>query len=194
MREIIRIAMANGGFVTAAQVASAGIPSARLSDMVKAGELERVQRGVYCLAGEWEDEFLSAQLRFPRGVFSDGTALYLHGYTDRTPFHLTMTFSRSYRATSVRGAGIEVRTCSSDVLGVGLTILRTPYGNEVECYDLERTLCDMLRGHRVVDVQVVSPAIRRYVRGSERDLRKLLEYARLLGVEAKIRNYLEVLL
>ena len=40
----------------------------------------------------------------------------------------------------------------------------------------------------------MSPAIRRYVRGSERDLRKLLEYARLLGVEAKIRNYLEVLL
>lgn len=145
-------------------------------------------------AGGWEDEFLSAQLRFPRGVFSDGTALYLHGYTDRTPFHLTMTFSRSYRATAARGVGIEVRTCSSDVLGLGLTRLRTPYGNEVECYDLERTLCDMLRGHRVVDVQVVSPAIRRYVRSGERDLRKLLEYARLLGVEAKIRNYLEVLL
>lgn len=194
MQAIVDLAQLNGGLVTTAQVVSAGIPRARISDMVKAGELERVQRGVYCLVDAWEDEFLAAQLRFPRGVFSDGTALYLHGYTDRTPFRLTMTFPRSYRATKAREAGIEVRTCADEVLDLGLATIETSYGNEVRAYDLERTLCDIVRGQRVVDAQVVNPAMKQYARSGEKDVQKLLGYARALGVERKIRNYLEVLL
>lgn len=194
MQSIVDLAQSNGGLVTTAQVVCAGIPRARISDMVEAGELVRVQRGVYCLADAWEDEFLAAQFRFPKGVFSDGTALYLHGYTDRTPFQLTMTFPRSYRATKAREAGIEVRTCADDVLDLGLTAEKTGYGNAVRVYDLERTLCDIVRGQRVVDVQVVNPAMKQYVRSSGRDVQKLLGYARALGVERKIRNYLEVLL
>ncbi|WP_172135354.1 type IV toxin-antitoxin system AbiEi family antitoxin domain-containing protein [Adlercreutzia sp. ZJ473] len=193
-KEILDIAEAGGGMVTTAQVVAAGIPRARITDMVRSGVLERVQRGVYCLAGSWEDEFLATQLRFPKGVFSDGTALYLHDSTDRTPFRLTMTFPRSYRATSAREAGIEVRTCADAVLGLGLSTLGTPYGNEVRAYDLERTLCDLVRGRSVVDAQVFNPAIKQYVRSKDRDIQKLLEYARALGVEGKIRGYLEVLL
>nr|WP_315522441.1 type IV toxin-antitoxin system AbiEi family antitoxin domain-containing protein [Olegusella massiliensis] len=194
MQAIVDLAQSNGGLVTTAQVVGAGIPRARISDMVKAGELERVRRGVYCLADAWEDECLAAQLRFPKGVFSDGTALYLHGYTDRTPLRLTMCFPRSYRATKAREEGIEVRTCADEVLDLGLATIKTGYGNEVRAYDLERTLCDIVRGQRVVDVQVVNPAMKRYVRSGGRDVQKLLGYARELGVEKKVRNYLEVLL
>ena len=194
VQAIVNLAESSGGLVTTAQVVGAGIPRVRISDMVKAGELERVQRGVYRLVGAWEDEFLVAQLRFPRGILSDETALYLHGYTDRAPFQLTMTFPRSYGATKAREAGIEVRTCADEVLGLGLTTIRTPYGNEVNAYDLERALCDIVRGRRVVDMQVVNPAMKQYVRSGERDVQKLLGYARALGVEKKIRNYLEVLL
>lgn len=194
MQDVLEIAHSQGGLVTTSQVEDAGIPRARISDMVRSGELVRVQRGVYCLTDAWEDEFLATQLRFPKGIFSDATALYLNGYTDRTPFVLTMAFPRSYSATKAREAGIEVRTCADDVLDLGLTTLKTPYGNEVRAYDLERTLCDMLRGRQDVDVQLVNPAMHRYVRSNNKDIQKLLEYASALGVEKKIRNYLEVLL
>lgn len=194
MKEIVELARANGGLVTTAQVVAAGIPRARISDMVKTGDLDRVQRGVYCLADAWEDEFLAAQLRFPKGVYSDETALYLHGFSDRTPLTLTMTFPRSYRATKVRESGIQVRTCADDVLSLGLVTVKTDYGNDVQAYDLERTLCDLQRGQRVVDTQLVNPAMKQYVQGEEKDIQKLLQYARALGVEKKIRNYLGVLL
>lgn len=194
MQGILELAQGYGGLITTAQVADAGIPRARISDMVKSDELVRVQRGVYCLPDAWEDEFLATQLRFPKGIFSDGTALYLLGYTDRTPFKLSMTFPRSYRATKAREAGIEVRTCADDVLDLGLTTLKTPYGNEVEGYDLERTLCDMLRGRQDVDVQMLNPAMQQYVKSDGKNIQKLLEYAFALGVERKMRNYLEVLL
>ena len=72
--------------------------------------------------------------------------------------------------------------------------MTTQHGNVVRAYDLERTLCDLVRGQRMVDAQIVTPAMQTYVRSSKRDFVKLIEYARKLGVERKIRNYLEVLL
>ncbi len=191
---IADIAFKHGGLITSKQVTDAGISRSRLSEMVRSGQIERVEYGVYRLPDAWEDEFKVAQLRFPRGVFSDGTALFLHGFTDLTPERLTMTFSRSYNATKARTAGIEVRTCSNDVLDLGVAIVRTPYGNEVRSYDLERTLCDIVRGQKTVDIQIVNPAMKAYARMKGKSLAKLFEYARALGVEKKIRNYMEVLL
>ena len=59
---------------------------------------------------------------------------------------------------------------------------------------LDEALCGIVRGQRAVDSQVVAPAMRKYAASRKRDPVKLLGYARRLGVEAKIRNYLEVLL
>ncbi len=128
------------------------------------------------------------------GVFSDDTALFLHGMTDRAPFSLVMTFPRSYNATGARKAGITCRTCANGVLDLGLRELKTPNGNMVRAYDLERTLCDIVRGQKVVDAQLVTPAMQAYARKPDRDPAKLMRYAKVLGVERKMRTYLEILL
>lgn len=80
------------------------------------------------------------------------------------------------------------------MLALGAIELKTSYGNVVRAYDLERTLCDLVRGQGTSDAQVVTPAMQAYVRRKERDPMKLLGYARTLGVERKIRTYLTVLL
>lgn len=114
--------------------------------------------------------------------------------TDRVPFSLTMTFPRSYNTTRAKSAGIICRSCADVVLELGICQVTTSYGNAVRAYDLERTLCDLMRGQAVIDDQVVSPAMQAYVRRSDRDPVKLTDYARALGVEGKIRTYLKVLL
>lgn len=194
MTDIVEIAKKNNGYVSSAQVTSAGIPRRLLSDAVASGELVQVERGLYALPDTWEDRLYVAQHRFARGIFSDETALYLHGMTDRAPFSLTMTFPRSYNAKSAREAGIVCRTCGNDVLGLGRCEVTTQYGNAVKAYDVERTLCDIVRGQKVVDSQVVVPAMRAYAASRDRNVSKLMDYARRLGVEPKIRGYMEVLL
>ena len=191
---VLEIANSHNGYVSALQVSAAGVPRRKLTEAVERGELIQVGRGLYALPEIWEDPYLVARHRLSRGVFSDDTALFLHGMTDRAPFSLTMTFPRSYNATAARKAGIICRTCADEVLDLGIVELTTMYGNVVRAYDLERTLCDLLRGQGTVDSQVVNPAMQAYVRGSNRDVTKLVEYSRKLGVERKIRGYLEVLL
>ena len=64
----------------------------------------------------------------------------------------------------------------------------------VRAYDVERMLCDIVRGQKMIDSQVVIPAMKRYAKDQNRNITKLMEYARNLGVESKIRGYMEVLL
>ena len=194
MTDVVKMARENNGYISSAQATSAGMPRRLLAEAVVAGELVQVERGLYALPDTWEDELYITQHRFSRGIFSDETALYLHGMADRAPFSLTMTFPRSYNASAARGAGIVCRTCADDVLGLGRCEVRTPYGNSVRAYDIERTLCDIVRGQKVVDSQVVVPAMRAYAANRDRNVSKLMGYARKLGVERKIRSYMEVLL
>lgn len=194
MANLVEIARNANGYVSSAQVTAAGIPRRLLAAAVARGELIQIDRGLYALPDTWEDPLFIAQHRFSKGTFSDETALYLHGATDRAPFALTMTFPRSYNAKAAREADIICRTCADDVINLGACRMTTQYGNAVRAYDVERTLCDIVRGQRVIDSQVVAPAMRKYAASKDRDPVKLLGYARKLGVEAKIRNYLEVLL
>lgn len=194
MVDLAGIAGKQNGYITSSQVTSLGIPRRLLTDAVESGELVQVARGLYALPDTWEDELFITQHRFARGVFSDETALYLHGLTDRAPFSLTMTFPRSYNTTAARKAGVICRTCADDLLDLGMREMVTQYGNPVRAYDAERALCDIVRGQAVVDSQVVVPAMRAYAASRNRDVVKLMEYARKLGVEAKVRGYMEVLL
>lgn len=192
--ELTAIAKSNNGLITAAQAKTLGIQGAWLSEAVRAGILVRVARGVYCLPDVWEDELAIASMRFPKGILSHGTALYLHDMTDRTPEQITMTFARGYNASSARGEGMQVKSCRAALIDLGRIELLTPSGNRVAAYDMERTLCDLLRGTSAPDVQLVNPAMKAYAKSKDRDVGKLLAYAKLLGVLGKVRGYLEVLL
>ena len=188
------IAAANGGFVTASAVEAAGIQNRELSEAVKRGDLAKIERGLYCTPETWEDEYITAQHRFARGVFSHDTALYLLGLSDSAPEALTMTFPRGYNPSSAKGHGIVTKSSPKGLHELGRIELQTPYGNKVRAYDSERTLCDMLRGTASPDLQLLSPAFRAYLSSNKRSLPKLQSYSEQLGVATKIRRYMEVLL
>ena len=76
---------------------------------------------------------------------------------------------------------------------LGISTAETPSGNTVQIYDLERSLCDILRGSSE-DIQTVLYAMKKYASSKQRDINKLMRYAKQLRVEPKVRKYMEVLL
>lgn len=194
MGTALGLAKRNNGFISAADAAAQGIPRRALSSAAEHGELVRLERGLYCLPETWADEYVIAQHRFARGIFSHDSALYLLGLSDDAPEALTMSFPRGYNISGAKGAGILTKTSPKGLHGLGEAAAMTPYGNMVKAYDAERTLCDMLRGTASPDLQLENPAIRSYLSGADRNIPKLMSYADSLGVGRKIRRYLEVLL
>ena len=105
-----------------------------------------------------------------------------------------MSFPRGYNPSSAKKEGIVAKSSPEGLHDLGLTELATPYGNSVRAYGAERTLCDMLRGTSSPDLQLLSPAFRSYFSSEGRNLPKLQSFADKLGVAAKVKRYMEVLL
>jgi len=180
--------------ITSKQVTEAGFHRSILSDLVQEGELMQVARGAYMKLSAWEDEMYLLQYRFSKGIFSHETALYLHGLTDRTPARFTMTFPWGYNAASLKDENITVKKTIKELYELGITELASPAGSIIQAYDVERTLCDIVRGNNTCDIQIVNPAMKRYAQFKKKDIQKLIRYAEKLRVKPKILNYMEVLL
>ena len=141
----------------------------------------------------WEDDFHLLQCRYGRGIYSHDTALYLLGYSDRTPAKYTMTFPKGYNAPSLKQENIIVKRVVPDNYTLGIIEIKSPCGNPIKIFNLERTLCDIVRGSGS-DIQIVNGAMKRYAASKGKDIHKLMEYAEQLRVKPKILHYMEVLL
>ena len=180
------------GTITAAQVTEAGLHRGVLQALVERGELYRFGRGLYVRCSAWEDDFSLLQRRYGRGIYSNDTALYLLGYSDRTPAKYTMTFPKGYNAPSLRQENLIVRRVVPENYEFGQTKIASPSGNPIRVYDLERTLCDILRGSSS-DVQLVGEAMKRYAASRDKNMHKLMRYAERLRVKPKVMRYMEIL-
>lgn len=76
----------------------------------------------------------------------------------------------------------------------GKTQIESPGGNKITAYNMERTLCDILRKRGGVDTGIITESFKRYVTRKDKDIPLLSEYANKFRVEEKVRSYLEVLI
>lgn len=181
------------GTITTEQVTSAGLHRSILQELVDSGEIYRFGRGLYVRTDAWEDDLYLLQLKYGRGIYSHDTALYLHGYSDRTPAQYTMTFPKGYNSRSLKEENILVKRVVAENYSLGVMELPSPCGNQLQVYDLERTLCDILRGSGS-DIQIISVAMKKYAASKEKDIHKLMKYAEQLRVKPKVLRYMEILL
>ncbi len=194
LEEIIKMAKNNNGTVTTAMIVKAGFSRGNLQYLVDKGSLEKSARGIYILPEIWDDEFFNLQSRFKRGIFSLETALFLWDLTDKTPNIYTMTFPATYNLTKVKLENIRCVQCKNELYEIGITQVTSPSGNQVNVYNVERTLCDILKPRSSVDIQIVADSFKRYAARADKNIPLLSEYAKQLKVEKKLRSYLEVLL
>lgn len=183
-----------GGIVTTAQVSAADIPRQYLSKMVAENLLRRVDRGVYAAPEAWEDEMFLLQYKYSKGIFSHETALYIHGFTDRTPRSFVMTFPYGYHTKSIASKNITMKKAIKSIYELGIVEEKTTLGNKIRLYDLERTLCDIVKGNNNCDIQIVNQAMKKYAAFKGKNISRLLQYAEQLRVKPKILVYMEILL
>lgn len=181
------------GTITAEQVTAAGLHRSILQELVENGELYRFGRGLYVRSNAWEDDFYLLQRKYGRGIYSHDTALYLLGYSDRTPARYTMTFPKGYNALSLKQEELIVKRVIPENYDFGIIEIQSPSGNPIRVYDLERALCDILRGSGS-DIQIVGAAMKRYAASKDKDIHKLMQYAERLRVKPKVLRYMEILL
>lgn len=190
MREIIK---QNNGIITAKEVSNNKIDSWYLTNLVKKGELERVVRGVYFDPNfDNYDELYFFQLQNKACIYSYQTALYLHRLTDRLPFVNEVTVKQGYNAWRIKDSVI-VHQVKKEWYELGKAEIKTDMGNIVCAYDMERTICDLVRDRKNQDPEIFSKACNLYTKKDSKDIWKLRRYAKDFGIAKKIEEILEVI-
>ncbi|MDK6863312.1 MULTISPECIES: type IV toxin-antitoxin system AbiEi family antitoxin domain-containing protein [Nosocomiicoccus] len=192
-KKINNIIKKNNGIITASEATEKSIDSWYLTDMVRNGELERVARGVY-LHPSYDnyDELYIFQLQHKVCIYSYQTALYLHGLTERLPFTNEVTVYQGYNTWRVKDMVIPHHV-KKEWYEVGITEVKTEIGNIVSVYDMERTLCDIVRDRKNQDPEIFSKAWNFYLKRDSKDIWKLRKYANIFGISEQIENILEVI-
>ena len=193
-KQLDHLLESQNGLLRTEQAMSAGITNHVFYNYVHSKELERVAHGIYLSKDAWVDSMYLLHLRFSHAVFSHETALFFHDLTDREPLQYTVTVKTGYNPTNLKEEGVQVFTIKVELHEVGLTTLQTPFGHDVPVYDMERTICDLLRSRSRIEKQAIRDALRIYASRRNKNLRTLMRYAELFRVEKILRPYLEVLL
>ena len=188
------IAKNSGGIINNKMAASHGVSRAILSKLCLNNKIQRITRGQYIFNEDIQDELLSVSMRSNLFVFSHETALFLHGISDRTPFEHTITAPSGKVPSKAIQEECKIYYIKPELFDLGKTILTTPSGNKVAGYDLERTICDIVRSRNKVGSETFLAALKLYAISPRKDLNKLNTYATEMRIARIGRKYLEVLL
>lgn len=182
------------GTVLSADLDLYEIPRIYLHRMVAQGKLERVDRGVYVSTDSIEDEMYYMQTKYPKLIYSHETSLYLHGLSDRTPFEYSASVPSGYKVVGSVAERFKIYYIKKELHELGVEALQSSHGNPIKTYNIERTICDLIRSRKRIDVQILNEALKRFVKLKSVDLSILMDYAKKLKIDAVLKNYLEVLL
>lgn len=194
IQKIRNILKDQNGILFTSDLAKYRIPRPYLSILEKNGEVQRISRGVYSAANIMVDEMVSLQARYKGAIFSHETALYLLELTDRSPLFYSVTVPSRYNATPLKASGAKVYFVNRGLYPLGLITMKSPYGNDIKTYNLERTICDVLRSRNQLDVQFVNQSLKKYVTNKHRNIDQLYNYAMQFRIQKIVKEYFEILL
>lgn len=186
-REIIE---KNNGIIFANKLESYNMDRHILRKLVESGLLVKIEHGIYASPDKNVNEFWLLGEKYKNGIFSHNTALYFYGMTDRTPLKIDMTFPSNNR---VKNDLLDVHYIKKEYHDIGLTKLKLQDNSVIRVYDVERTICDIIRDRNKIDLQIFNTAMNEYMKRKDKNFIILAEYAKMFKIEKILKQYMEVL-
>ena len=172
-----------------------GISKYKFYQYVKDNNLEKIDRGVYIQKNNFIDELVLIYQRCPQLVFSHDEAFYYYNLSDREPIVHTFTIYSGYNAHRLKENGnYKIYNVKKKLLDVGKVFVKDSFDNEIPMYNLERTICDLIRSRNSIEIQDFTTVLKNYIKRNDKNLNLLMEYAKLFSISNIVRKYMEVLL
>lgn len=192
-KKILKIMKNNNELITPAQLEEKGISRVYLSKMQEEGIIERIERGIYVTKDFKYDEYYLFQLKYPKAIFSYNTALYFYEMTERTPIKIDVTVYREYNPHRFKDF-VNVYKVNKEFFDLGVVEKKSPQGMKVKTYNLERTVCDIIKDKDSIDIEIRNKAIKKVIKSKEFNASKMFEYAKRMNIYDKVKNYMEAII
>lgn len=195
-KEIKNIFEKNNGYAHTQDIIDANIHTSYLYQLEEKGVIKKIKRGLY----QWEDsnftledELIKVSKIVPQGVFCLLSCLDYYELATISSWEYYIAIERTQHKPVVPDyPPINFFYFSQKQYKTGIKKIEMK-GNEIKMYDLEKTICDCVRYRNKIGQDVVKEVLNYYVKRKDKDIDKLLKYAKITGIPNLMNKYLEVL-
>ena len=182
-----------GGIIKKEQIKELGVDYRKILSYVKKGELIRVKNGYYAVTfDDFSEEELIAML-FPDGVLCLESALFFYGYTSKKPYGWKIAVDKNTSKSRFKLDYPQVTPfyTEPEVLQLGVTTIMLG-DKKMKIYERERLVCDCLKYEDKMDREIWKEGLLSYIQDPDKDVEKLMRYARERKVLKKVQTMIGV--
>lgn len=163
----------------------------RMLERARRGELIQVRRGVYADIEQLSAGMVDIGSIVPGGILCLWSAWSIHRLTTSMPQAYHVAVKRGRKLVTAPFPQIELHYYTASIWELGVSRMFVD-GRNVNVYDMERSVCDAVKFRNKIGIDVCSEIIDNYLARPERNISKLLNYARQLRVGKILETYLQV--
>ena len=194
LEKILQLVQKNNGYITTKEVVDNGLNKMALKRLYDGGLLARVSTGYYSLPNIINDDYYKIISKSKNAIFSYATALFLHNLSDRTPLYFDITVPRGYGGPLQNIDTVSLHYVDNSILNLGIQTIKSPFGMDIKCYDIERTICDIIKDKNHMDKEIYTKALKWYAERKDKNMLKLAKYSKKLNIEKEVAEIMQVIL
>ena len=180
----------HNGYITTAEFSSIGIKRYLIPKYIESGLIRKVAYGMYIDNSLLEDPYYILQKKYPNAIFSFNTAFHILNLTNRTPHEIDISVPAGKK---IRG-NYNIHYVSPNFYKIGIIEVESQFGNLIKVYNAERCICDMFRIKGEFDLELKNRILDYYFHSKDKNIDRLIEYAKIFGIYNKIKTIVEVMM
>ena len=166
-----------------------------INSFVKTGYISKINNKYYrnnTYEGE-ESDYFYANAYVPNGVIGFMSAAVYYGLSNYRPMAVDVAVrANSYIPSFPDWPPIRLHYVEEKHYGFAITTVNEN-GNIFRIYEIEKVVSDIVKYRESIGIEETKEVLTNYLKKSDRDLNKLMKYAKKTGCEKQMRTYLEVL-
>lgn len=183
-------------YLTIQTLKDAGLSYYQIRRLVETNQLRKLNRFSYenLQYAANEGEYSSLHVYVRQGILCLWSAANYHGISNvRSPYYEVAIAQKSRVFNLPEWPPIKLNYFGDARLRLGVTTMSESDGS-FAVYDREKTVCDLLLHRNKTSLEDVLAVLKTYLQLADRDIPKLLAYAKQLRCYPLMKQYLEVLL
>ncbi len=193
LKKILESMNEHGGLLKREQISALGVDYRKVLEFVENGDLVRIKNGYYTdRVDRFSEEELIAKL-FPDGLLCMESALYVYGYLSQKPYGWRIAIDKNTSKSRFKMDYPKIIPYYTEpaVLEIGATTVEQN-GYKFGIYDKERLICDCLKYEDKMQREDFKEAIQSYIKDKDKDILRLMEYAKERKVMKKVQSLIGV--
>ncbi len=193
---LIKFFKKNGGIVKFSSILKAGFHPDILNNIDARSRIEKVARGLYCLAGyipETYPDLVLASLQAPKGVICLISALYFHEATTEIPKHVDIALSRNTRISKIEYPLVKFYQFG-DMTWRNVIEYHKIEKRKIPIYNLAKTVADCFKFRNRIGIDVAREALKIAIKEKGVSPTDIMFYAEICRVHNIVKPILEAML